>query len=131
MKLNTFLTINAFMIVPYGLGMLTLPSLIFPLVGVHLDADGLVMASTVELMLLSFGLICFLRRNESLTSIGMLAILTGNLVFQSLDSFLTGKGAITEVMNPMDFIFSGMRFIFAIGFLYFLIKARKPKTFLS
>lgn len=105
MKLNTFLTINAFMIVPFGLGMLTLQSLIFPLVGVHLDADGLVMASTVESMLLSFGLICFLRRNESLTSIGMLAILTGNLVFHSLDSFLTGKGAITEVMNQMGFIF--------------------------
>ena len=125
MKLSTFLSINAFMFVPFGLAMLTLPSVIFPMVEVHLDADGLVMASTVGSMLLSFGLMCFVGRNESLTSAGMKAILIGNLVFHSLDSFLTGKGALTEVMNPMGFVFSSMHFIFAIGFLLFLLKAQK------
>ena len=128
MKLATFLSINAFMFVPFGVGMLLIPQFIFPMVGVHLDPDGLVIASTVGSMLLSFGLICWFSKNESPYSIGMKAILIGNLVFHSIDSFLTGKGAITGVMNSMGFMFSSMHFLFALGFLYFLrLNSRNAK----
>ena len=99
-----------------------MPSFIFPMVGVNLDADGLVMASTVGSMLLSFGVICFVARNEENNTIAMKAILIGNLLFHTIDSFLTGKGAIMGTMNAMGFMFSSMHFLFAIGFLYFLMK---------
>lgn len=125
MKLKTFLTLNAIMFIPFGIGMLTMPSFIFPMLEVNLDADGLTMASTVGSMLFSFGLICLFARNEDLKTASMRAILIGNLSFHAIDSFLTGKGAITGVMNSMGFMFSSIHFLFALGFLFFLYKSKK------
>lgn len=125
MKLKLFLTINAIMFIPFGIGMLTMPSTIFPMIGVYLDADGLEMASTVGSMLLSFGLLCLFSRNESNNTAGMKAILIGNLTFHTIDSFLTGKAAVTGVMNQMGFMFSFMHFLLAVGFLYFLTKTNR------
>lgn len=124
MKLKSFLTLNSVMFIPFGIGMLIIPSLIFPLIGVNLDMDGSLMASTVGSMLLSFGIVCFLGRNENVNTIGMKAILAGNLSFHAIDFILTGQGAITAVMNPIGYMFSSLHFLFALGFLYFLIKSR-------
>jgi hypothetical protein len=123
MKLKTFLTINAAMFIPFGIGMLLIPTFIFPHIGVNLDTDGLLMASTVGSMLLSFGIICWLSRNESCNTIGMKAILTGNLAFHAIDFVLTGKAAFSTTMNSMGYMFSSLHFLFALGFLYFLIKS--------
>ncbi len=125
MKLKSFLTINAIMFIPFGIGMLTMPSLIFPMLNVNLDSDGLVMASTVGSMLLSFGLICFFAKNETNNSASMRAILIGNLSFHTIDFILTGKGAFTGVMNTLGYMFSSIHFLFAIGFLYFLTQSKK------
>ena len=120
MKLSAFLTINAIMFVPFGLGMLVVPQYIFPMIGLDLDSGGLIMASTVGSMLLSFGILCFVAKNEVPNTLGMKAILIGNLIFHSIDSFLTGKGALLDVMNSMGYMFSVMHLLFALGFLYFL-----------
>ena len=125
MKFKPFLIINAVMFIPFGVGMLALPSTIFPMIGVNLDADGLVMASTVGSMLLSFGLICLFSRNERNNTAGMKAILIGNLTFHTIDSFLTGKAAVTGVMNQIGFMFSVMHFLLAVGFLYFIAKTNR------
>ena len=127
MKLKTFLTINAVMFIPFGIGMLTMPSMIFPMLEVNLDADGLVMASTVGSMLFSFGLTCLFARNESENSVGLNALLIGNFSFHTIDFILTGKGAFTGVMNSLGFVFSTMHFLFAVGFLTFLIKSKARK----
>lgn len=127
MKLKIFLTINAIMFFPFGIAMLLLPSFIFPIIDVNLDDDGLLMASTVGSMLLSFGLLCFLSRKEDENSVTMKAILIANLAFHSIDSFLTGRGAITGVMNSIGYVFSSMHFLFTLGFLFFLLK-RKTKV---
>ena len=105
--------------------MLLIPSILFPMLAIHLETDGLVMASTVGSMLLSLGLICWRAREASLDSIGLQAILTGNLLFHAIDSFLTGKAAITGVMNGAGFLFSSLHFIFAVGFLYYLLMQAK------
>ena len=112
------------MFIPFGVGMLTMPSVIFPMLDVNLDADGLVMASTVGSMLLSFGIICLFARKEESNAVGMKAIILGNFSFHLIDFILTGKGAFAEVMNPLGYMFSTMHFLFAIGFLYFFIKTR-------
>lgn len=122
MKLSTFFTINAIMFIPFGVGMLFLPSLIFPMLDVQLDADGLIMASTVGSMLLSFGLICLFARNLTYEDPGLKAILIGNLAFHAIDCMLTFKGAYLGDMNGLGFMFSGIHFMFAIGFAYFLSK---------
>lgn len=122
MTLKNFLTINAIMFIPFGIAMLTVPSFLFPMLAVHLEADGLVIASTVGSMLLSFGVICWLARDVAGPSPELRAILTGNLLFHSIDSFLTGKAAVLGVMNMAGFLFSSMHFLFAIGFLFYLRK---------
>jgi hypothetical protein len=125
MKLKQFLTLNAIMFIPFGLGMLIVPYLIFPMIHVDLDSDGLLMANTVGSMLLSFGIICYLSRNEDKNAIGMKAILIGNLVFHVIDFLLTFKGVYTGVMNSLGYLFSTLHFLFAIGFLYYLTTNKK------
>ena len=125
MNLKTFLTINAVMFIPFGLGMLFLPSLIFPMLEVHLDPDGLVMASTVGSMLLSFGVMCWLAREATEPSIALAALLFGNLLFHAIDSVLTFRGAFGGTMNSLGFVFSSMHFVFALGFLHFYVQFRK------
>ena len=122
MKFKQFLTINAIMFIPFGIGMLVLPNLIFPMIAVDLDSDGLLMASTVGSMLLSFGIICFFARNENAATNSMKAIMIGNLVFHSIDCILTFRGAFSGNMNSFGYLFSVLHFSFALGFAYYLIK---------
>lgn len=122
MNIKQFLSINAFMFMPFGAGMLLVPNLIFPVLQVELDLDGLLMARTVGSMLFSFGLICFSARHAEPGSMGLRAVLLGNFSFHAIDFTLTSMGALTETMNALGYIFSIMHFIFAAGFLYFLIK---------
>ena len=121
-SLKTFLSINGFMFIPFGIMMLLIPTHLFPMLQVELDNDGLVMASTVGSMLFSFGLICWFARGEEGRTVSMKAILVGNFAFHAIDCFLTGKAAITGVMNEAGFIFSTMHFIFALGFMYYIWK---------
>lgn len=116
------------MFIPFGIGMLLMPSLIFPMIGVHLDSDGLLMASTVGSMLFSFGLICLLAKNLTYDSPGFTALLVGNLSFHLIDSVLTLRGAASGVMNSFGYAFSAMHFVLAIGFLIYVLKARKAIT---
>lgn len=110
------------MFIPFGIAMVTVPSFLFPMLALNLEADGLVMASTVGSMLLSFGVICLLGRNGAGPSIEMRALLVGNLLFHSIDSFLTGKAALLGVMNGAGYMFSSMHFLFALGFLFYIRK---------
>lgn len=125
MKLSTFFTINAIMFIPFGVGMLVMPSVIFPMLDVNLDPDGMIMASTVGSMLLSFGLVCLFSRSLSLEAEGLKAILIGNLVFHAIDCVLTFKGALGGEMNSLGFMFSGIHFLFAVGFGLFLRRLSK------
>jgi len=121
MKLSTFLTINALMFIPFGVGMLLMPSTIFPMIGVNLDGDGLLMASTVGSMLLSFGVTCLVSRNAQYSQ-GLKAVLFGNLSFHLIDSLLTFRGAFSDTMNSFGYMFSSMHLILAIGFLVYIIR---------
>ena len=122
MNLKTFLTINAIMFIPFGVGMLLMPTMIFEMIDVNLDSDGTLMASTVGSMLLSFGLICLFARDAATPSVALNALIIGNFAFHAIDSFLTFKGAFSGVMNSFGYMFSSMHFIFAIGFIYFYFK---------
>ena len=122
MNLKTFFTINAIMFIPFGIGMLIMPSTIFNMLDVILDNDGLLMASMVGSMLLSFGLVCLITRGFDGPSTALKAILLGNLTFHVIDSILTFKGAFTGDMNNLAYAFSTMHLLIAIGFLFFYLK---------
>ncbi len=81
MTLKNFLILNAILFVPFGLVMLIVPGLLFPLFGIDLDADGILMARVFGSALMNIGLMCYLARSESPQSTGMKAILVGNFLF--------------------------------------------------
>lgn len=124
MKLKNFLIINAILFVPFGIGMLLMPTLLFPMFGINLDADGTLMARVFGSALLNFGLICYLIRNEKPTAIGMTAVLIGNFLFHVFDTISTFVASYTGVMNSLGWMFTSLHFILAIGFLYFLVSKK-------
>lgn len=127
MNLKTFFTINTVMFIPFGIEMLIIPSTIFNMLDVILDSDGLLMASMVGSMLLSFGLVCFIARGFEGVSTALQAVLLGNLTFHVIDSILTFKGAFSGEMNNLAYVFSTMHLLFAIGFLFFYLRYKPTR----
>ncbi|WP_273566910.1 hypothetical protein [Maribacter halichondriae] len=127
MSLKQFLISNAVLFVPFGLVMLAIPGLFFPMVGLDLDPDGILMARVSGSGLLNFGIMCYLVRNENNASTGLKAILIGNLIFHGLDAISTFIASFSGVMNTLGWLFCGLHFILAIGFLFFLQKLKVPK----
>lgn len=129
MRLKNYLILNAILFIPFGLGMLFLPSLLFPLFGINLDIDGLLMGRIVGSSLLTIGLISYLIRLEVPQAIGMKAFLIGSLVFHVIDATTTFFAAYSGGMNALGWMFSSMHFVLALGFLYFLLaKSRETNN---
>lgn len=120
MTLKSFLILNAILFVPFGLGMLLMPGVLFPLFGIDLDADGILMARVFGSALFNLGLICYLIRSESYNAVATKAILTGNFLFHVFDSISTFIASYTGVMNSLGWMFTGLHFVLALGFLFFL-----------
>lgn len=122
MTLKKFLVLNAIMFIPFGIGMLIMPTVLFPMFGVDLDPDGTLMARVFGSALMNFGVICYMIRDENPFSIGMKAVLTGNFLFHVFDTLSTFVASYNGVMNVLGWMFSGLHFVLALGFLYFLRK---------
>jgi hypothetical protein len=125
MTLNKFLILNAILFIPFGIGMLVMPGALFPLFGIDLDADGILMARVFGSALMNYGLICYLIRNEAQHSTEMKAVLTGNFLFHAFDAISTFIASYSAVMNNLGWMFTSLHFILAIGFLYYLIAEKK------
>lgn len=121
MNVRIFLILNGIMFTPFGVGMIVMPSLLFPMFGVNLDDDGVLMARVFGSALLNFGLISYLIRNEIVTSIGMKAFLMGSFIFHAIDTVSTFIASYSGVMNSLGWMFSGLHFVLAIGFLFFIV----------
>ena len=122
MKLQKFMVLNAVLFVPFGLLMLLIPGILFPIFGIDLDADGILMARVFGSALMNLGLICYLIRTENLKSVGMRAVLIGNFLFHAFDAISTFVASYTSVMNTLGWMFTILHFSLALGFLYFLMK---------
>ena len=130
MNLKQFLTLNGILFVPFGLAMLAIPGVLFPMFGIDLDADGILMARVFASALLNFGIICYLVRKERSDSMSLRAILIGNLIFHGLDAISTLIASYSGVMNTLGWMFCGLHFVLALGFLYYLydLKRRGSKA---
>lgn len=120
MSLKNFLVVNAILFVPFGMMMLAIPGILFPMFGIDLDADGILMARVFGSALMNFGVMCYLVRNESKGSIGLKTILIGNLIFHAIDAISTFIASYDGTMNTLGWMFCGLHFVLAIGFLYYL-----------
>lgn len=120
MTFKNFLILNAILFVPLGLGMLLMPGILFPWFGIDLDADGILMARVFGSALMNLGLICYMIRSEPVGAKATKAILLGNLLFHAFDAISTFSASYTGVMNSLGWTFTGLHFVLALGFLYFL-----------
>lgn len=120
MRLKLFLTINAILFIPFGLAMLAIPGILFPMFGIDLDADGILMARVFGSALMSIGIMCYLVRSEPMESAGLKAILIGNLIFHAIDAISTLMASLNGTMNALGWMFFGLHFVLALGFLYYL-----------
>ena len=127
MTLKSFLILNAILFVPFGFGMLLMPGTMFPLFGIDLDADGILMARVFGSALLNLGLICYLIRSENPIANATKAVLLGNFLFHAFDAISTFVASYTGVMNSLGWMFTGLHFVLALGFLYFLRFQRSYK----
>lgn len=131
MNLKNYLILNAALFIPFGLSMLLLPSLLFPLFGIDLDADGILMGRVVGSSLLTIGLVSYLIRKEEPRALGMKAFLIGSLVFHAIDTVTTFAASHSGEMNALGWMFSSMHFVLAIGFFYFLFTKTSPANTLA
>lgn len=120
MSLKSFLVLNAILFIPFGIFMIIMPGILFPFFEINLDADGLLMARVFGSALANIGLMCYLVRDEPRSSIGIKAILFGNLFFHAIDAFSTGAATYLGTMNLLGIMFTGLHFFLALGFLYYL-----------
>lgn len=127
MGLKLFLIINSVLFVPFGLMMLAVPGILFPMFGIDLDADGILMARVFGSALMNIGLMCYLVRNEPNGSIGLMAILIGNAIFHAVDAISTFVASYSGVMNSLGWLFFGLHFVLALGFLLYIRTARVPE----
>ena len=127
MKLKAFLILNAILFVPFGIGMLAMPGVLFPMFGIDLAADGLLMGRIVGSCLLSVGVISYLIRDEARDAIGMRAVLVGSLIFHAIDAATTFVATIGGVMNVLGWMFSSLHFVLAVGFLAYLANGQKRR----
>lgn len=128
MSLQRFLIINAILFVPFGLLMIAVPGILFPIFGIDLDSDGILMARVFGSALMNFGIICYLARKEPNQSTGLKAILIGNFIFHSIDAISTFMASYDGTMNTLGWMFCGLHFVLALGFLYYLLKIRKEQA---
>ena len=126
MRLHHFLVINAILFVPFGLLMLAVPGILFPIFGIDLDADGLLMARVFGSALMNFGILCYLVRKEPSGSTGLKAILIVNFIFHAIDAVSTFMASYDGTMNTLGWMFFGLHFFLALGFLYYL--RNKPEA---
>lgn len=125
MKLKNFLVLNAILFVPFGIMMLIMPATLFPMFGIDLDADGVLMARVFGSALMNLGLICYLIREEKAVAIGMKAVIIGNFLFHAIDAISTFVASYTGVMNTLGWMFMGLHFSLAVGFLFYFIQIKK------
>lgn len=121
MTLKNFMILNAILFVPFGIMMLILPATLFPMFGIDLDADGVLMARVFGSALMNYGVICYLIRSEPRYSVGMRAVLIGNFLFHAFDAISTFMASYSGVMNSLGWMFSGLHFVLAAGFFYYLM----------
>ena len=100
--------------------MIIIPGMLFPFFGIDLDADGLLMARVFGSALANIGLMCYLVGDEAKDSVGMKAILFGNLFFHAIDACSTGWATYLGTMNSLGVMFTSLHFFLALGVLYFL-----------
>lgn len=120
MNLKTFLTITAFIYIPFGLGMVLIPYELFGFYGFELNASSAMLGRVVGAAIIGMGLMNYLSRNAGLESSALRAILIGNLVYHAMDTVIDFFPTYQGVVNAWTWSFVGLHIVLALGFAYFL-----------
>lgn len=118
MKLATFLAVTAILHAVFGAAVLLIPDAMTSLLGIRLDAVGIVLARVLGSTLLGFAAVLWWARNLVAAEI-LKGVLIGGFVLNAL-SALVGIIAIAGgVLEPRAWIGIVIRLALAAGFGYF------------
>ena len=117
MKISNFFVVKAVICFIFGLGSLLIPTIMWPIYGVSLDPNGLLMARFLAALLIGVGLILWIYRNEDP---GKLKEITFSLFIADTIGFIVAfVGQLSGVMNSLGWIVVAIWLFLALGLGYF------------
>ena len=125
MKLHTFFTITAVVMVLFGVGVLLAPETVFSLYGVALDANAIMLAHVAGAAVLALGLLAwpFRKSSDPQASRAAATALFGFLIVKITVSFLA---QLDSVFNALGWSIIALDGVFVLGYAYFLFLRRTP-----
>jgi hypothetical protein len=117
MKISTFFVVKAVICFIFGLGSLLIPTIMWPIYGVSLDPNGLLMTRFLAALLIGIGLILWIYRNEEP---GKLKGITLSLfIADTIGSIVALTGQLSGLMNTLGWIVVAIWLFLALGLGYF------------
>lgn len=121
MKLSTMFILNAFFALLFGLGFVLVPAMVLSWYGVVLDANGLYIARLLGAALLSFGILSWLVRNSTDSSV-IRAVVLSFFIGNMLGFLLSLIDQLQRPENPLDWSTVAIYLLLGLGFGYFYFK---------
>lgn len=119
MKLNTFMTIAAFLAVIFGLAFLLIPVQTMAIYGVNLDISGQFIARYLGGAFLGIGIFAWLVRNTTLKDATMQAMLLGFFIMTAVSFVAAVFDALSSLGSSLVWSTVLIYLFLAAGFGYF------------
>ena len=119
MKLNTLFTITGVVMIFFGGGFILLPTMVFSMYGVTLDANGIMLAHVAGAAVFALGVLAWLFRKNSDIQTGRWAATT-LFTFFVIKTIVTLLAQLDGVFNVMGWSIVALDTLFVLGYVYFL-----------
>jgi hypothetical protein len=113
MKLSTFLVVKAIVSLLFGIGFAVIPTVAGSIIGIKLNADGLIMARFFAAVLIGIGLICWFTRNTDANSLK--SIILSLCIADTVGFIVALCGQLARNMNSLGWIIVAIWFLLALG----------------
>jgi hypothetical protein len=124
MKISSFFMLKAIVCFVFGIGSAVIPTTMWPIYGITLDPNGILMARFCGACLIGIGLILWLAKNSDWNA---LKGITLSLCVADLIGFIVALGGqLAGIMNSLGWIVVIIWLFFALGLGYF--RFLKPST---
>lgn len=117
MKISSFFIVKAVICFIFGLGSLFIPTIMWPIYGVSLDPNGLLMTRFLAALLIGIGLILWIFRNEEPEKLK--GITLSLFIADTIGFIVALVGQLSGVMNSWGWIVVAIWLFLAAGLGYF------------
>jgi hypothetical protein len=117
MKISSFFVVKAIICFIFGIGSLLIPTIMWPIYGVTLDPNGLLMTRFLAALLIGIGLILWIYRNEEPSTLK--GITLSLFIADTIGFIVALTGQLSGVMNTLGWIVVAIWLLLALGLGYF------------